>query len=174
MKIGTHNIRPFVVTLQELPDKTTFILQHFKSVGLEVETFNGISATASGLKTVNPYEVDAPGSGWNIGPKPVATWLSFYMLYASMQFMPDEYFLQLEWDSKFPVDWRTRAEAALRDVPKDFDLLLIGSCCCKGNPQTHVAGEVWDVRYPQCGHATIIAKKALPIILSTQRKVRAI
>lgn len=173
MKLGNYNIRAFVVTLQELPDKTKFILDHFKSVGLEAETFNGISAAVSGLKTIHPYEFDAPGSGWLIGPKCTATWLSFYMLYSAMLYMPDEHFLQLEWDAQFPADWRPRVEAALADVPKDFDMLLLGSCCCQGNPQTRIKGNVWDVRYPQCGHATIIAKKAIPIILSTQRKVYA-
>lgn len=171
MKIGQHNIRAFVVTLQELPEKGAFIQAHFKSVGIEAECFNGISADVSGLETKWTYEVDNPGSGWKIGAKPVATWLSFYMLWAAMNLLPDEYFWQLEWDCQFPTDWRPRVEAALRDVPPDFDLLYIGSCCTQDRPKTHVAGNVYDVRWPQCGHSTIIAKKALPVLLRTQRKV---
>lgn len=173
MEIEGYKIRPFVVVLQELPDKEQFIMQHFKEVGMEAEPFNGISAAVSGLRTIHPYEIDAPGSGWNIGSKPVATWLSFYMLWSAWNLLDDPYFLQLEWDCKLGPDWKDRTAAALRDVPPDFDMLLLGSCCCKGSPSTHVKGDVWDVRYPQCGHATIIAKKALPVMLSTQRRVYA-
>lgn len=173
MNIGSYKIRPFVVTLQEMPEKERFIMAHFKERGIEAEPFNGISAAVSGLKTTHPYEVDAPGSGWNIGPKPVATWLSFYMLWGALNLLPDQHFLTLEWDCCFPENWRQRTEAALRDVPPDFDVLFLGSCCAMDKPKTHVAGEVWDVRYPMCGHATVIAKKALPVLLRTQRRVYA-
>lgn len=173
MIIGNHNIRCFVVTLQELPAKTEQIQRHFKEVGFEAEPFNGLSAAESGLETTHPYERDNPGSGWRIGAKPTATWMSFYMMWSAMQYMPEDYFCSTEWDCKFSEDWRYRTEKALRDVPPDFDLLLLGSCCTKNAKKTRVKGEVWDVRWPMCGHATIIAKKALPIMLATQRKVYA-
>ena len=173
MKIGDRNIRAFAVVLQEMPEKEAFIQRHFQERGLIAESFNGIHGITSGLRTTWPYEVDAPGRGWNIGIRPVATWLSFYMLWSALNLLPEPYFLTLEWDCQLPDNWRQRTEAALRDVPSDFDMLLLGSCCCADRPKTHVAGDVWDVRYPQCGHATIIAKKALPLLLRTQRKVYA-
>lgn len=173
MIIGDYNIRAFVVTLQEMPEKEAFIQSHFKSVGIEAESFNGIHGTTSGLRTTFPYEVDAPGSGWNIGVKPVATWLSFYMLWSAMNLLPEKHFWQLEWDCHFPDNWRSRTEQALKDVPPDFDMLFIGSCCTGMPNNVHIRGDVWDVRYPQCGHSIIIAKKALPVLLSTQRKVYA-
>lgn len=173
MEIEGYNIRPFVVVLQEMPEKWAFISSHFKKMGVEAEPFNGIHGTISGLRTIYTYERDNPGGGWNIGVKPVATWISFYMLWAAMNMCPEEHFWQLEWDCKFPSNWRERTEAALRNVPRDFDMLFIGSCCASDKPKTHVAGEVWDVRYPVCGHSTIIAKKALPVLLRTQRKVYA-
>lgn len=173
MKLANINVRPFVVTLQELPEKEASIQSHFRSRGLAVECFNGIHGVTSGLRTIYPYERDAPGSGWNIGVKPVATWLSFYMLWAALNLQHDSHFLTLEWDCKLPENWKERAERALADTPADFDLLFLGSCCAADKPKTHVAGEVWDVRYPVCGHCTIIAKKALPVMLRTQRKVYA-
>jgi len=173
MKLGDYSIRPFVVVVPELPDKTSFILKHFREVGIEAETFNGIHGVTSGLHTIHNYEVDHPGSKWNIGISPVATWLSFYMLWSAMNLLPDTHFMTLEWDAQFPENWRERTEAALRNVPKDFDLLYLGSCCCDGKPKNHVAGEVFDLRYPMCGQATIVAKKALPVMLATQRKIYA-
>jgi len=173
MKIGNIDVRAFVVTVQEIPEKTRIIQDHFKSVGVEAENFNGVNSNISGLKTIHPYELDNPGSGWNIGAKPVGTWMSFYMMWSAMQYMPESHFMTLEWDAKFHDDWKARADAAVLSAPPDFDLLLLGSCCTKDAQKTHVAGDVYDVRWPMCGHATIVAKKALPIMLSTQRKVYA-
>lgn len=173
MILNGLNIRAFCVTLQELPEKQEFIDAHFKERGFECEYFNGFSAKESGLRTVHNYELDNPGGGWNIGDKPVATWLSFYSLWSAMLYMDSDYFATVEWDCQLPVDWKVRTEQALRDVPKDFDLLLIGSCCCSDKPKTHIKGDVWHVKNPLCGHFTIVAKKALPILLKTQRKVYA-
>ena len=166
-------MRTFVVTLQEMPEKWKFIQNHLCERGISAEPFNGIHGVTSGLRTVFPYERDAPGSGWNCGVKPVATWLSFYMLWSALNLLDNPYFMTCEWDAKFPENWRERTEAALRDVPMDFDLLYLGSCCCGEAPKNHIRGEVWDVRWPLCGQATIVAKKALPVMLRTQRKVYA-
>lgn len=173
MLIGKHNVRAFVVTLQELPQKTQFIQNHFREMGLQAENFNGVNANISGLKTEHCYDLDNPGSNWNIGAKPVATWMSFYMLWSAMLYMPESHFLTLEWDAKFHPDWKARTIRALDDVPKDFDLLLLGSCCTKNPRKQHVNGEVWQVQWPMCGHATVVAKKAIPVLLETQRKVYA-
>ena len=173
MRIADYNLRAFVVTLQEMPEKEQFIQEHFKSVGVEAECFNGVSASASGFRTAYPYEVDAPGSGWKIGAKSVATWISFYTLYAACNLLPDSHFWFLEWDCEFPANWRARLEAALKDAPPDFDMLFVGSCCTEGKPKTPVCGELWDVHYPQCGHSLIVAKKAIPVVLRTQRKCYA-
>jgi hypothetical protein len=173
MIIGGLNIRAFVVTLQEVPEREHFIRDHFKQVGVEAESFNGLHAVTAGLQTVFPYERDSPGSGWNIGKKPVACWVSFWALWSAMQFMSDTHFLQLEYDSKFPDDWRKRTEQALLDVPNDFDMLYLGSCCTKDMPREHVKGDVHAMQYVQCGHGTVIAKKALPTILKHCRKIYA-
>lgn len=174
MEIAGYNLRTFVVCVQEMPGREAFIRDHFKARGVDgVETFNGVNGEISGLQTQWPYEVDAPGSGWNMGAKPVAVVVSFWALYNMLNYVPESHFLLLEWDCCFEVGWRARTERALRDVPPDFDALFLGSCCTEGRVHAHVKGDVYDVRYPQCGHAVIIAKKAVPTILRTQRKVYA-
>jgi hypothetical protein len=173
MKLGHLNVRPFVMVVPELPEKTAFIQAHLKSVGIEAEEFHCINALTAGLRTVHPYEYDAPGSGWNIGVKPVALLVSCQMFWCAAQYMPDSHFLFLEWDAKFHPDWRERTEQALRDVPPDFDFLFLGSCCCNDKPRTKIKGEVWEVKYPLCGHAVIIARRAMPTLLATQRKFYA-
>ena len=173
MIIGDYNIRAFCVTLQEMPEKWEFIHRHFEESGFECESFNGISARESGLITTHAYEVDRPGSGWRIGGKEVATWLSVYMLWAVMNRCDGTHFAQVEWDCQLAADWRPRLEQALRDVPPDFDILMVGNCCTKGKPMTHIKGDVYEMKTAACGHFSIIAKKALPTLLYTQRRVWA-
>lgn len=171
MTISGYKIRPFLITVPEAPERTDFIMRHYAAVGFETEIFNGISSRDSGLVTTHTYEVDNPGSGYKIGKKEVAGWLSFYMAWSAMQYMPEKWFWTTEFDCEFQPNWRSRVEKALKDVPSDFDLLYVGSCCTKGKPMKHVGGDVYAMNQPQCGHSTIIAKKALPVMLATQRKV---
>jgi len=180
MKLGHINVRPFVLTVQEFPEKTEFIQKHLRSVGIEAEEFPCICAydpktkeLVSGLETRHTYDVDNPNEHFHIGPKPTALCVSFQMFWTAAMFMPDDYFYFIEWDAHFHDNWKARAEQALRDVPPDFDFLFLGSCCCKDRPKTHIKGEVYEVRWPMCNHAQIIARKAMPTLLRTQRKIYA-
>jgi hypothetical protein len=173
LEIGNYKIRPIVLVVPELPNRTDFILRELAAKGIEPDVFHGFNSTQSGLRTEHTYEIDNPGSGWRIGAKEVSTWISFYSMWSAINMQPDEYFLTLEWDADFHPDWFQRTEKALRDVPKDFDMLQLGSCCCMDKPRTLVAGDVWSVRWPACGHATILAKKCIPTLLRSQRKVWA-
>lgn len=174
MKLANYEIRPFVVCVPEMPARTQFIIDHFRERGvLPVEVFNGISGRDSGLVTEHTYDFDNPGTNYKIGKNPVACWVSFYMLWSALNILPDAHFMTMEYDAKFDADWRPRAEQAMKDVPPDFDLLYLGSCCCKGKPMKRIKGDVYEMNQMQCGHCTIVAKKALPIMLATQRKVYA-
>jgi hypothetical protein len=182
MKLGPLNVRPFVMIVPEFPEKTVAIQKHLREIGIEAEEFpcfcayDKLAAPAepvSGLTTLHTYEVDAPGSGYRIGPKGVALCVSFLTFWTMAMFLPEDHFFFIEWDALFDPNWRERAEQALRDVPPDFDFLFLGSCCCEGKPTTHVKGEIYDVRYPMCNHAQIVAKKAMPTLLRTQRKIYA-
>ena len=173
LTLGGLRIRPVVIVLQERPEKTGFILRELNSKGIYPDEFNGFNSTDSGLETRHPYELDSPGSGWNIGRKGVGIWLSQYSLLSALLWQPDDYFLILEWDAKFAPDWAGRTDKAIRGTPKDFDMLYLGSCCAQGPNKKHISGDVWEVNWPMCNHATIVAKKAIMDILRTQRKVYA-
>lgn len=144
---------------------------HFESRRLyNVQFVHGINAAQAGLSTSHPYEVDNPGSGFNVGPKHVGIWLGHYIAWSVMLHQPDSHCLLLEDDVELCPDFREQFDTAMRDVPSDFDLLYLGSCACKGHPSTHVRGAVWDVRYPQCNHAIVYAKKALPLLMRIMRQ----
>lgn len=137
------------------------------------EFFYGLHCDVSGLVTKYPYLRDDPHNNFNMGPKPVGIWLGHYMLWSALNLLPDSHFMICEIDAKFPNDWHTRIFEALRDVPQDYDLLYVGSCACKNMPKRQVKGEVFEVMWPVCLHCYIVAKKALPVLIATQRKVYA-
>lgn len=167
------------MVVPELPEKTEFIQAHLKEVGISAENFDCICATdpktlqpLAGLRTVHSYEYDAPGSGWNVGGKPVALMVSFQMFWKAAMYMNEDYFLFIEYDAHFHPDWLERTEKAMKHLPDDFDFLFLGSCCAKDSPKVHVKGDLYK-GYAMCNHAQIIAKKAMPTLLRTQRKFYA-
>lgn len=165
-------MRKVCLTLLETPERTEKAKSHFSEVGLsDVEFFIGINAEVAGLSALHPYNLDrTPEQGdYFMGFKPTGIFLSHYALWMAMQLLNDEHILILEIDAKFPADWKERYEKALQDTPSDFDILFIGSCCCDGRQTTHVKGDIYDVRYPMCNHAYIVAKKAIPHLLATNR-----
>lgn len=87
-------------------------------------------------------------------------WLSHRALWAALLLLPDDAFLVVEDDARFAPDWRGRFDAAVRDVPDDWDVLYVGSCCTSGQ-RTHVKGEVYEEARPQCTHAYCVRRKAL-------------
>lgn len=166
-------LRTFAICPQEQLQRQRMGAKHFAEQGLTVEIFNSLNAGQSGVITRWTYEVDDPGSGFMMGPKPVNIWLGHWGLWQTLQYLPEQHFLILEIDARFPEQWRPRIENALRNVPADFDFLFIGSCCTKGRPTTPIAPEIFEVKWPMCLHAYIVSKKVLPLMISTLRKVWA-
>ena len=164
-------MKTLCLTLLECPERTARCAAHLSARGIDnVEWVMGINADVAGLATSHPYEVDNPGSGFHIGPKVTGIFLGHYLMWSVCNALPDSHFLLLEDDVLLHEDFKERMEQAMQDVPPDFDFLFLGSCCCKGHPTEHVKGQVFDVRYPQCLHAMVVAKKAIPHLLRTQRK----
>ncbi len=168
------NTRNFCITLPECPDRTEKARNHFRDKRLyDVTFFNGIHAEKAGLKTLHTYEIDNPGTNFSIGFKPTGIFLSHYMLWGALNLLWDEHFMIFEDDVMVPDDWHTRTNQAMSDVPRDFDVLYVGSCCVEGRNKTHVKGEVWECKEMMCTHAMILAKKCLPVLLSRLRKIYA-
>jgi len=168
-------VKAICICLPENPDQVEKARAHFASRGLEVEFFWGIHGQASGLTTSHVYEVDHPGSGYKIGPNTIGNWLAHYMLWSCLMRLPDDRFLVLEADAQLPEDFGPRFDKALADAPKNFDFLHIGSCCVKGHPFKKIPGNgnVVETKHALCTHAYVIARKCLPLVLRTMRKVWA-
>jgi len=143
-------------------------IRHFAERGVDAQFFYGIHAERIGLCTIHPFEVDQPGSAFNMGPMPVGCWLTHRAAWAAALLLPDEEFFFLEDDARFPLDWRARFDAARANLPDDWDVLFVGSCCAEDKNPRHVAGEVFEVRWPMATHAYLVRRKALPTMIESQ------
>lgn len=172
MNVAT--IPKYCITLPEQPKRKERAIAHFKESGLERVTFTpGVNGPVFGLQTAFPYEVDNPGSGFNMGPKCVGIWLSHYQLWFAGSLLPDSHIMIMEDDCKLLPGWKATLEQALQDVPPDFDWLFVGSCSAEGATKRLIKGNVWQVLHPVCFHCYIVAKKALPKLLANTRKCYA-
>jgi hypothetical protein len=88
-----------------------------------------------------------------------------------MEYQPDDSFIVLEYDVEMGANWLERFNTNMAVMPDDWDVIFLGSCCCKGRPTTHVDGDIYEIKYPLCGHAMMYRKKALPILLYEHQKI---
>jgi len=169
----------YVITLVEKKKLAVKRAEHFEERGLSEYTFyTGLHAEMLGVRTIWTYDVDNPGTEVYLGVKQVGIWLSHFSLWSALTLVegPRDHFLIMENDVELPEDWRARMEQALDDAPADFDMLYMGSCCCAGHPMDHIKGEVYQITGgfgPQCLHAYVVARKALPTLLRTQKRLYA-
>jgi hypothetical protein len=184
MKLADYDIKPIALYLS---DDEKWVKQqqaaekYFTEQGVEgIFWLNGVHAAKWGIKGTRPYLLDdRPEENFYIGDANVGNFLSQYIAYVVMDAFDFSHYLYLEGDCEFVNGWKPKLEQALRDVPKDFDLLYVGSCCCEDKEKDHVQGQIYGFpnrmgiwnNYPQCTHCYIIAKKAVPVLIATQRDV---
>jgi GR25 family glycosyltransferase involved in LPS biosynthesis len=145
---------------------------HFAERGVGAQFFYGVHADKLGVDTTLPYEVDGgAGCGYKMGPARVGCWLSHRTLWAALLLLPDDLFLVVEDDAKFPEDWRPRLERAVADAGH-FDMLFVGSCCTQGKPTKRIAGDIYEVKWPSCTHGYVVRRGALETLITTQDEAR--
>lgn len=138
--------------------------QHFAARGVDAHFFRGIPAEKVGIDTTLPYDVDYPGRGNKISPAATGIWVSHRMLWAACLLLPDDLFFIVEDDSKFPTNWVHRVNDAMT-AAGDFNMLFVGSCCTAGKPSKHVAGDVYEVKWPMCLHGYIVRRRVLETLI---------
>lgn len=136
---------------------------HLTERGLDPQWYYGLHAERIGINAVVRSAVihpTDPDQTHSIGMMSTGCWLSHRLLWAALLLVPDDAVLVIEDDARFEPNWRARFDAALRDVPDDWDMLYVGSCCTSGRKR-HVKGEVYVDATPQCLHAYCVRRKAL-------------
>lgn len=163
--------RTFVLTINKrIPcfDETT---AHLNALGLKWEPFYGMDNTICKMTPVDTFDNDRFGE--RIAPKHICAQLTHYMLWKTMVYLPETTFWVLEYDVEFLPGWEKAYNDAISVLPADWDVVFLGSCCCTGRWTNHIGKNLYDVRYPLCGHAIMYNKKALPVLIETHQKFYA-
>ena len=167
--------RTFVLTVRRPIKRFDETTNHLNEIGIKWERFDGMDNTICKLLPVETFDIDRAGD--KIGPKHIAATLTHILLWQTMKYQPDESFVALEFDVRFVEDWQKQFDDAMSVLPEDWDLIYLGSCCCKGRNTYGVFREdgsvsnLYDVRYPLCGHAIMYRKKCLETLLTIHQKI---
>lgn len=161
--------RTFVLTVDRPIKRFDECAEHLNSRGVKWERFNGFDNTLCRLSPIDTFDLDRAGE--RIGPKHICATLSHYLIWKVMEYQPDDSFIVFEYDVRLAPDFEEKYLQAMSCVPDDWDMLFLGSCCTEGRPSLPINGNVYEVKYPLCGHACQIRKKALPVLLREHQRI---
>lgn len=170
--------RTFVLTVNRPIKCFDETVKHLDEIGIKWEPFIGMDNQICRLNSKDTFDLDRAGE--RLETKHVAATLTHYLLWKVMQYQPDDSFVALEFDVRFVDGWKKQFDKAMSFVPSDWDMVFLGSCCCKGREMKQIASadgldieesNVWEVKYPLCGHAIMYRKKALPTLLDVHQKI---
>jgi GR25 family glycosyltransferase involved in LPS biosynthesis len=163
------NPRTFVLTVDRPIKCFDETAAHLDEMGVSWERFNGFDNKICRLNAKDTFDLDRAGE--RLEAKHVAATLSHYLVWKVMSYQPDDSFWVLEYDVRLVHDWQQTYRLALANLPEDWDIFFLGSCCCKGRNTSLIGGNVYKVEYPLCGHAMMYRKKALPTLLKNHQKI---
>jgi len=159
------------LTLPEQPERTERAKAEFAKHNIPVKFVQAFHGWKSGLASTHPYEHDHPGSNYHIGPATIGIFISHIIAWSIVAAGDTNHAIIFEDDVILCDNFSERLKQATLDMPADTDVLFLGSCCCEGHIKQRMAGEVFEVRYPQCLHAYMITKHAAEVLLANYRDV---
>lgn len=163
--------RTFVLTVRRPIVRFVETAAYLDSIKFPWERFNGFDNQITKLNPGDTFDVDRVGD--RIGSKHIAACLSHYLLWGVMAYQPEDRFWVFEYDVRFADGWEAQYEEAMSVLPDDWDVVFLGSCCCEGRETFHVAKNLYDIRYPLCGHAIMYRKKCLETLMDVHQKIWA-
>lgn len=159
----------WVLTVERHIARFDATAKHLDELGIKWERFNGMDNTICRLNPIETFDLDRAGE--RIGPKHVAACLSHYLILKVMEYRKEDSWITLEYDARLPENYQERFAQIEKDLPDDWQIVHIGSCCCAGRPTKHIKGEVYEVLWPLCGHGTWVRKSALPVLLKECQRI---
>jgi hypothetical protein len=167
--------RTFVLTVNRPIKRFDETTKHLDEIGIKWEPFIGMDNQICRLNSKDTFDFDRAGE--RLEAKHVAATLTHYLLWKVMQYdtndygWSEDYFAALEFDVRFVEGWEEQYDKAMSVMPQDWDLIYLGSCCCKGREQTHIGENVYEIKYPLCGHAIMYRQKSLETLLDVHQKI---
>lgn len=161
--------RTFVLTVNRPIKRYDDTVRHLDEQGIKWERFDGLDNQKCRLNSKDSFDLDRAGE--RLETKHVAATLTHYLCWKVLSYLPDDSFWILEFDVRMADGWREQYEKAMSVMPDDWQIIFLGSCCCKGRKTKHVAENVYEVHWPLCGHAIQVRQSALPTLLDVHQKI---
>lgn len=143
--------------------------QHLNDLGITWERFNGVDNTRCQLLPIQTFDYDRVGE--HIGPKHIAATLSHMAIWYVMLYQPDDHFIVFEYDVRVQPNFVEQYTEVTANLPDDWQVCFLGSCCTAGREQKHVKGNIFEVPMVLCGHAIMYRRSALPILIREHQKI---
>lgn len=166
----------FCITLKNTPKRREHAAKYFENHNLDVEFFEGIHGETFGLKSTIPCNQDHNYNNtdnYYIGNGRVGCFLSHYMLWKTLSYLPYDEILILEDDCLLCDDFVTKFNYYKSQLPEDWQYVFVGHCCLSDDNQKITINEniITTVIPPLCTHAYLIKKSSIPILLDTNDRV---
>lgn len=157
-----------IVTIDENSLKCKNLSEFLDSERIGYRIFKGIDGVGWGLKNTNQYKFAVDEQTKTLRPGQIGCYLSHYWLWRMMLWSTEyerigaeSQFTVLEDDCLFKPDWKENLMLASQSLPKNWDVLMIGSCCTEDKPRISLGANLYELKYPFCTHGYILKGKCL-------------
>lgn len=161
--------RTFVLTVNRPIKRYDDTIQHLDEQGIKWERFDGLDNQKCRLNSKETFDLDRAGE--RLEAKHVAATLTHFLCWKVCSYLPEDSFWILEFDVRMADGWREQYEKAMSVMPEDWQVIFLGSCCCKGRETKHISENVYEVHWPLCGHAIQVRQSALPTLLDVHQRI---
>lgn len=169
-----------IITLDQNSLKCKNLSEFLDSERIGYKIFKGIDAIGWGLKTENPYKFAVEGQNKTLRSDQIGCYMAHYWLWRTLmwsiefeRFGDESQFTILEDDCDFRQDWKENLTLASQSLPRDWDILMIGSCCTDDKPRIHLGSNLYELKYPFCTHGYIVRGKCLNTLINSSENMWA-
>jgi GR25 family glycosyltransferase involved in LPS biosynthesis len=123
------------------------------------------------LKKIHPYAFRKTPSGRYLNESEISLLLKHYDIIRELSSNNAEYLLVLEDDVILCDDFLDNLEKCFNELPKDWDLVWVGTCCDLHEPKIENKLVYKTKRGSRCTHAYLISKTCANKILNNISKI---
>lgn len=159
--------RTFCVTLQETPLRTKMFLEMANKFNIQVDLFYGVFGQRMGLTPKLPNEIECPGKNIFMTDGAVGCYLSHFVLWNVLSYLPEDEFLIVEDDAVFADNFQEKFINTYKKLPKDWDLVYVGWVPCGNVPPPVIVDEGISIRHPSATHGYLIKKRIIKKVINS-------
>lgn len=153
--------RTFCVTLKETPVRARGFLESSLPEGMRVEYFYGVFGQRMGLTPHQPNEIECPGMNIFMTDGAVGCYLSHFVLWNVLSYLPEDEFFVVEDDAVFVEGFAERFADCYKRLPSDWEMVYVGWLPWGDGKDRVMVGDGISIRHPSATHAYLIKKSLL-------------